>query len=63
MGLALRCRMTILQKLPNDSEQMLLNYQQYITNLGKTGSFLMGQIANTDETAIYLDMLPNYMLE
>ena len=23
----------------------------------------MGQMANDDETAIYLDMLPNYMLE
>jgi hypothetical protein len=23
----------------------------------------MGQMANTDETAIYLDMPPNYMLE
>jgi hypothetical protein len=41
----------------------MLNYQQYITNLRKTGHFLMGQIANTNETAIYLDMPPNYTLE
>jgi hypothetical protein len=27
------------------------------------GNFLMGQIANADETAVYLDMPPNYMLE
>jgi hypothetical protein len=42
MGLALRRMMTICQKLPNDFEQKLLNYQRYITNLRKTGNFLMG---------------------
>jgi len=42
MGLALRSRMTICQKPPKDFEQNLLNYQQYITNLRKTGNFLMG---------------------
>ena len=57
MGLALRHRVTICQKLPKDFEQKLLNYQQYITNLRKTGNFLMGQMA------IYLDMPPNYTLE
>jgi hypothetical protein len=45
MGLALRCRMTLCQKLLKDFEQKLLNYQRYITNLRKTGNFLMGQIA------------------
>jgi len=63
MGLALQCRTTICQKLPKDFEQKLLNYQWYITNLRKTGNFLMGQIANANETAIYLDMPPNYTLE
>jgi len=63
MGLALRRRTTICQKLPKDFEQMLLNYQRYITNLRKKGNFLMGQMANADETAIYLDMTPNYTLE
>jgi len=63
MGLALWCRTTICQKLPKDFEQKLLNYQRYITNLRKTGNFLMGQIANADETVIYLDMPPNYTLE
>jgi hypothetical protein len=63
MGLALQRRTTICQKLPKDFEQKLLNYQRYITNLRKTGNFLMGQIANADETAVYLDMPPNYMLE
>ena len=63
MGLALRRRTTICQKLPKDSEQNLLNYQRYITNLRETGSFLMGQMANADETAIYLVMPPNYTLE
>jgi len=53
----------ISQKLPKDFEQKLLNYQRYITNLRKTGNFLMGQIANADETTIYLDMPPNYTLE
>jgi len=49
--------------LPNDFEQKLLNYQRYITNLRKTENFLMGQMANADVTAIYLDMPPNYTLE
>jgi len=60
MGLALQHRMTICQKLPKDFEQKLLNYLWYITNLRKTGNFLMGQMANANETVIYLDMPPNY---
>jgi hypothetical protein len=63
MGLALRSRTTICQNLPNDFERKLFNYQWYITNLRKMGNFRMRQIANADETAIYLDMPPNYMLE
>jgi len=61
-GLALRSR-TRCQKLPKDSEQKLLNYQRYVTNLRKMGNFLMGQMANADEMAIYLHMPPNYTLE
>jgi hypothetical protein len=45
IGLALRRRTTICQKFPKDFEQKLLNYQRYITNVRKTGNFLMGQIA------------------
>ena len=60
MGLALQRRTMICQKLPKDFGQKLLNYERYITNLRKMGNFLMGQMANADETAIYLDMLPNY---
>jgi hypothetical protein len=45
MGLVLRRRMTICRKLPKYFEQKLLNHQQYITNLQKTGNFLMVQIA------------------
>ena len=62
MWLALRRRTTICQQPPKDFEQNL-NYQRYITNLRKTVNFLMGQMANADETAIYLDMPPNYTLE
>jgi len=63
MGLALQRRTTICQKLPKDFEEKLLNYQRYITNLRKTGNFLMGQMADADETAIYFDMPPNYTLD
>jgi len=63
MVLALRRRTTICQKLPKDFEQKLLNYQRYVTILRKTGNFLIRQMANADEMAIYLDMLPNYTLE
>jgi hypothetical protein len=59
----LRRRTTICQKLPNHFEQKLFNYQRYITYLRKTGNFLMGQMANSDETAICLYMPPNYTLE
>jgi hypothetical protein len=45
MGLALQRSTTICQKLPKDFEQKLLNYQRFITNLRKTGNFLMGHIA------------------
>jgi hypothetical protein len=63
MGLALRRRTTICLKLPKDFEHKFLNYKRYITNLRKTGHFLLGQIANADETAIYLDIPQNYTLE
>jgi hypothetical protein len=55
--------MTICQKLPKDFEQKLLNYQRYITNLRKARNFLMGQMANADETVICLDMPQNYTLK
>ena len=63
MGLALRRRTTICQKLPKDFEQKLLNYQRYVTILRKTGNFLIRQMANADEMAIYLDTPPNYTSE
>ena len=52
-----------MPETPKIFEQKLLNYQRYITNLRKTGNFLMGQMANADKMAIYLDMPPNYTLE
>ena len=53
-----------MPETPKIFEQKLLNYQRYITNLRKTGNFLMGQMASADERkAIYLGMLPNYTLE
>ena len=36
MGLALRLRKTISQKLPKDFEHKLLNYQRHITNLNSS---------------------------
>ena len=58
MGMALRRRTAICQKLPKDFEQTLLNYQRYITYPRKAENFLMGRTASADETAIYLDMPP-----
>ena len=52
-----------MPETPKIFEQNLLNYQRHITNLRKAGNFLMGQMADADETAIYLDMPPNYTLE
>jgi hypothetical protein len=59
MGLSLHWT-TIWQKLQKDCEQKLLNYQQYNTNLRKTGNCMMEQIANAEETAINLYMLRNH---
>jgi hypothetical protein len=55
--------MTICQKLPKYFEQKLLNYQRYINNLRKPENFLMGQMANANETAIYLDIPKNYIFK
>ena len=63
MVLALGRMTTICHKLPKHFEQKLLNYQRYTTNQRKTGNFLMEQMANADDTAIYLDMPPNYTLD
>jgi hypothetical protein len=52
-----------MPEAPKDFEQDLLNYQRYITNLRKTGNFLMEQMVIADKTAIYLVIPPNYTLE
>lgn len=55
-GFSIRRRTTICQKLPQDFEQKVINFQRYVTDLRRKKGFLMGQIGNADETAVYLDM-------
>ena len=62
-GLSLQCCTAICQKLPTDFEEKLVNFQQHVIMLWKRGNFLMGQIGNTDETPICLDMPCNYTVE
>ena len=59
MGLSLRRRTTICQKLPADFEEKLLTFQEYVITLRKEKNFLIKQIGNSDETPIWFDMPGN----
>jgi len=62
-GLALRRRTTICQKLPKHFEKKVVELSAVHHQSEEDGNFLMGQMSNADETAIYLDMPLNYTLE
>ena len=55
-GLSLRRRTTLAQRLPNDFNEKLFEYQRYVINLRKTHNYPLEQIGNADETAVYFDM-------
>uniref|UniRef100_A0A8C4RKQ3 HTH CENPB-type domain-containing protein n=1 Tax=Erpetoichthys calabaricus TaxID=27687 RepID=A0A8C4RKQ3_ERPCA len=54
-GLSIRCRTTISQCLPNKYEEKLLAFQKYIIQLRQQITYLMGQIGNADQTAVYFE--------
>lgn len=62
-GLTLRRRTTICQKLPNDFEEKLINFQRYVINLRRLHQYPLNQIVNADETAVYFDMPRNYTIQ
>ena len=62
-GLSLQCPTANCQKLPTDFEEKLVNFQQHVIMLRKTGNFLIGQTGNTDKMPIRLDMPRNYTVE
>lgn len=55
-GFSLRRRTSLAQKLPTDFADKLVEYQRYVISLRRKNNYLLGQIGNADETAVYFDM-------
>lgn len=55
-GLTLRRTTSVCQKLPGNFEEKLMSFQRYIIKLRKEHSYLLSQIGNADQTAVYFDM-------
>lgn len=60
VGLSLRRRTSICQKLPSDFEQKLLNFQRHVIQLRKKSIYDFKHIGNADETPVFFDMPRNY---
>ena len=58
-GLSLRQKATLAQRLPDDSEEKIVQFHRYVINLGKQYSYPLHVIANMDEAPLTFDMLPN----
>ena len=54
--LSTRRRTTIAQKLPQEFEGKLINYQRYIIRLRKKHGYELGNIANADQTPLTFDL-------
>lgn len=55
-GFSLRRRTSICQKLPEEFEDKLVNFQRFVNRLREQNNFMMGQIGNADETPVWFDM-------
>ncbi|KAL1444446.1 hypothetical protein MTO96_029867 [Rhipicephalus appendiculatus] len=55
-GFSLRRRTSICQKLPEEFEDQLLNFQRFVNRLREQKNYMMGQIGNADETPVWFDM-------
>lgn len=58
-NLVLRQRTKIAQKLPEDYNDKLINFQRFVINLRKKYEYPLSQIGNMDETPVYFDMPSN----
>ena len=57
-NLTIRCRTKIAQRLPDDYEEKIVQFQKMIINMRKQGVDEMSQIGNIDETPMNFDMPP-----
>lgn len=55
-GFALRRRTSICQKLPEEYEDKLIEFQLYVNSLRRQHGYMLGQIGNADETPVWFDM-------
>ncbi len=60
--LSLRRRTKISQKLPKQTEELLEQFQQFVTHLRIRKSFEFSNIFNMDETPVWFDMAGNFTI-
>ena len=60
--LSLRRRTKISQKLPKQTEELLEQFQQFVTHLRIRKSFEFNNIFNMDETPVWFDMAGNFTI-
>jgi hypothetical protein len=58
-GLALQCRTTLVQRLPGEYSQKLLEFQWHVIKLRKQHPYILGHIGNANQTPVYFDMPSN----
>lgn len=55
-GLSLRRRTTLCQRLPEDLEEKVMDFQRFVIRLRKEKGFILSQIGNADQTPLNYDM-------
>lgn len=55
--------MSISQKLPAEYEKKLVEFQRYVFKMIRKRKYPKGQIANADETPIFLDIPAGYVID
>lgn len=61
--LSRRRRTKISQKLPEQTEELLSSFQQYVIRLRTEKFFAMANILNMDETPVWFDMAGNFTVD
>lgn len=58
-GFVLRRRTSICQKLPEEFDHKLVEFQRFVIDLRQERGYVMGEIGNADETPVWFDMPSN----
>jgi hypothetical protein len=61
--LSIHRRTTISQKLPEEYEEKLINFQKFVISRQKKHGYLLTQIGNTEQTPIWFDMPESTTIE